>query len=197
MNKNMNSTTKQLKLLFITVFSVFSFSVQAQEVPSKITLSVENQSIAVVLERIEEQTGLTFYFDANWFKTTTVTKTYTNKGIDEVLKDLLKETDLNYYKDANNNIFLTRNSFVYDSLPKDFFGEEDTPILLDTEEEALTAAPVFDDGRQARSTKRETVRIGKATADRSQRTVRLTGRVTDFFTEKPVPDNHSAYKKIA
>ena len=184
----LNFIGKQLRLLFFAIFLSVVGGIQAQDSPLKITLSVENQTIPVLLEQIEQQTGVTFYYDANWFENTAVTKSYTNQGIDSVLKDLLKDTNLNFYLDKDNNIYLTRNSFVYESLPKDFFGEEDTPIFVEEDEEILDAAPVFDDGRQERSTKRETVRIGKATADRSQRSVTLTGTVTDFFTEKPVPD---------
>ena len=188
MNDTLYLTHKRIKLLCFAVFSVLFFGLQAQEVSPKVTLSVENQPIITLLERIEEQTGFTFYYDVNWFKTDSISKSYNNQGIGEVLKDLLKDTDLNYYIGDKKDIFFTRNSFVYDTLPEDFFGEKDTPAIVDTEEELPTAGPVFDDGRQERSSKRETVRIGKATADRSQRTVQLTGRVIDFFTEKPVPD---------
>lgn len=183
----LNFTGKQLSVLFFSIFMLV-LELQAQNTQQNITLTVENQPIPALLEEIEQQTGVTFFYDANWFENTTVTKSYTNQGIDEVLKDLLKDTNLNFYLDKDNNIYLTRNSFVYESLPKDFFGEEETPIFVEEDEEILEAAPVFDDGGQQRSTKRETVRIGKATADRSQRSVTLTGTVTDFFTEKPVPD---------
>jgi len=189
----MNDTTlfsgKKNRLPFLIFLLVCLFKSYSQEKTPKITVTVENQLITALFSEIEQLTDFVFYYDSNWFKEKTITKSYVNTEINTVLKDVFKDTEINFFIDDKNNIYLTKNSFIYDSLPKDFFGdEEDLPVVVETEEAPLEVAPVFNYINQEDNRQGKTISIGKATADRSQRTVRLTGRVIDFIDGKSVPD---------
>jgi len=189
----MNDTTlfsgKKNRLPFLIFLLVCLFKSYSQEKTPKITVTVENQLITALFSEIEQLTDFVFYYDSNWFKEKTITKSYVNTEINTVLKDVFKDTEINFFIDDKNNIYLTKNSFIYDSLPKGFFGdEEDLPVVVETEEAPLEVAPVFNYINQEDNRQGKTISIGKATADRSQRTVRLTGRVIDFIDGKSVPD---------
>ncbi|PRX54698.1 TonB-dependent receptor [Flagellimonas meridianipacifica] len=188
MNYKLHRTSNYVRVLLFTIFTLCIFKTHAQERLPSVSLNTENQSIVTVFEILQEQTGFKFYYDTNWFGAEGITKSYTNVAVDVVLKDILRDTDINFYIDDDNNVFLTRNSFVYDTLPENFFGEQEESAVIETEEIETDTGPVFEDKTRRVSERVETVRIGKATSNRNQSEVRLTGRVTDFITGKPVPD---------
>ncbi len=111
-----------LKYLFLILLFGISQTIVAQE-KTKITIQFKENTIKEVLLKIEEKTNFYFYFNEGWFDDTTITKSYVEVEIETLLKAIFKDKLLNYYI-LDKKIILTKNNFIRDDLPDNFFDIE-------------------------------------------------------------------------
>ncbi|RYZ85216.1 MAG: hypothetical protein EOP06_16660, partial [Proteobacteria bacterium] len=109
-----------MKNLLTLVFLFFGLVVSAQQ--RKVTVAFNNTPINEAISKIENASGLTFYFDPAWFKDETVSGNFVSQDVSTVLQQVLSETNLNFFIDGQR-VILTQNSVIYDQLPENYFGE--------------------------------------------------------------------------
>jgi len=176
--------SKKLVIIFLFL-CVLGFS---QENTTKVSLSFQEATIAQILAQIESETPYRFYFVQEWLSDKKLSRNYENDDLIEVLDDIFKETVLNYYLTSENHIILTRNSVIYDELPKDFFGKKEELVVEEDNELAEVAPLFYNDQKPSQGRPTETVRIGKESKNSTQRNYRLTGQARNAENGKPISE---------
>lgn len=168
-------------LLLLFLCSRLAYS---QETKEKLSFSFQDQSYEEAILSIEEETGLKFYFLREWLPETTVTGNFKQVPLEQVLSQVFDRTLLNYYV-LGDRVILTRNSVIYDELPKNYFNE----VQVDAEvadAEPLPNPVFYAEEQEPEDKKIETVVIGKAKEHQGQSKFQLSGYVTSAETGAPL-----------
>lgn len=171
------------KLLVIVLLLLVSMT-YGQDEKEKLTISFDNVSKAEVINQIETQTGIKFFFVNEWLDDKPFSGNYTDVTIDNILDDLFKESVLNYYIAQDNKVILTQNNLIYDELPEGFFGAKQSEVVLEEETEPV----LFNEATSSDKIVTETVRIGKENRFNRQKKYNLTGRAINEITGEPIPN---------
>jgi hypothetical protein len=175
---------------YLTILVLFIFSsVFSQVSVSSISIEFENANIETVISDIEEKTNFKFYYIPEWLEEKTVSGIYKDITLEELLKELFKDSLINYYISEDNKVILTKNTIIYDELPEQFFQEQNKVTTQMTSEEEELKAPVFyNEARSEVVKKLETIRIGKESKNRSQKTYTLSGTIFNATNGGGVPE---------
>lgn len=141
-----------------------------------LNLNFANTSLSEAISQIEQQTDYHFFYRSKWIEEYKVTGDFREETIQPVLDELLKQTDLNYLL-RGNRIILTKNIFVYQSLPEGYFGKDSISESTDQLKPLL---------KPQLSTNKSLMAIGKQSRDSNARTFTLSGTVTDKETGEPI-----------
>ncbi|OAB78755.1 TonB-dependent receptor [Cochleicola gelatinilyticus] len=170
---------------FLLFLLIANFAVFSQEDP-KVSIRPGTTEVLEVINQIENQTSFKFYYVAEWFEDQKVNDVYTNVAISELLESLFNETLINYYQLTDNKIVLTRNNYIYDTLPQGFYPETTTKDSVIPKSSTIVA-PVFYKEQTTRQQQNvETVRIGKEDRTTSNKQFTVAGRITDFNSGSPL-----------
>jgi len=157
-----------------------------------ITVSFNNTPLKEAILQIEDRVDGTFFFEETWLEGIRVSKNFNRQDLKSVLEGLLENTNINYFI-LNGRIFLLQNSVVYPKLPRDYFGDEESPdeIALEeinTEEEIRNTTPIFQEeyASSTVSQKRKIVTIGKQDTNSQRRIFTLSGRIINSDTDEPL-----------
>ena len=164
------------------------FFAQAQDKEPSISLRIDGKNLKQALQKIEEITGYRFYYLDEWLPKKAISASYEDTKISDILNSLLQSTLLNFYILDKNNIILTRNNLIYDSLPVTFFGKSQQEPATGTAKSVQETNPILflDDRLSGRNKAIETVFIGKETAQGRNNTFTLTGYVTGKADGEPI-----------
>ncbi|MEL6306178.1 MAG: carboxypeptidase-like regulatory domain-containing protein, partial [Bacteroidota bacterium] len=171
--------------ILITLIGITT-SLFGQQEPT-LNLQVEKNTLADILAKVEQESGVRFYYLDDWLPKDSLTKTYQNTKLADVLNDLFKETDLQYFKYKDNQIYLTRGRLIHDYLPDGFF-----PAPVDTtatEPEYYSdenISVVINEQRSDIRRRKRTIQIGKQRSGASGSEFTLNGRVMNAQSGKPV-----------
>jgi len=169
------------------LFAIILFSINityGQKKAERISIQFDDNTKLEVIQKIESQTNYQFYFIESWLDSVLISGHYKQKSIQFILTDIFKNTDINFYISSDNKIILTQNSFVYDSLPSDFFGSNKTTTTVDEKQKPV----YYSEKSNLKKTGIETVRIGKENKDSSQRKYTLSGYVKNLNSKDPIPN---------
>lgn len=161
----------------------------AQDVPP-ITVQDSTESHQSILQ-LEEESGYRFFFVDEWTKEIPNNVDVSGLSLSEALDVLLEGTNLNYYiLEEEKRVFLLQNTIVYDELPKNFFGRNDSIIAEDIETVVANRPPptFFTENVRRTSKKYPLTRIGKASSNQLRQSYTLRGRAINARTGEPVPD---------
>jgi hypothetical protein len=179
------------KLLFTLLVLTFQQFVFAQNKNKLITIEFKEANRATVLESIEKSTSFEFYYDTEWFITdkTVVSGNYKDISIKELLEKIFDNTNFNYFI-QKNNITLTKNSIIYDSLMPNYFTTTTIENLSDKAERP-NENPIFfqeyDSTKTSNSKKNYGIAlIGKEKKGTDKKRYTLSGYIKDDLTEKPL-----------
>ena len=87
-------------VIFMCVFGLMSSFAKTNAQNSKLDFQIEKGTVKEVLEKIEQQTGLSFMYDNDVFDVNReISLTVNNESIENVMKSLLAEKNLKYEKD--------------------------------------------------------------------------------------------------
>lgn len=173
------------KYITLLVFFAFQCIIIAQTSGKRVTLNVQEVSLIQVLEEIEKQTELKFFYVEEWVSGETVTANYQDSSLEEVLEELFDETLVNYFIFDENRVVLTQNNIIYDELPEGFFYDpQDKIVQQEIEADALN--PVFHSDEPVENRELETISIGKESRYNQGQRFSLRGRVTDTKTGEPI-----------
>ena len=172
------------KFLVAFLLTFLCAIVQAQE--QQISIDFDDVALEDAVMAIEAQTGMRFFYVAEWFGRTRVSGNYENQPLDEVLEDIFKDTLINFYLANDGSVVLTRNNLIIDQLPEEYFGEEEQESTGVFEEEIN---PLFVQQEQADEIQEiETVRIGRQTRNNRRRTFTLTGVAINAANGNPISE---------
>ena len=172
------------RILLLIMFMLTLAFAQAQE--QTITISFDDVALEEAIGAIEQQTGVRFYYVAEWFGRSRVSGTYTNQPLDEILEDIFKDTLINYYLANDGSVVLTRNNLIIDQLPEEYFGPEEKETT-GVQQEAIN--PLFvQEERDEVLQEIETVRIGRQTRNNRRRTFTLTGVAINSANGNPISE---------
>ncbi len=181
----------KIKIILAVLSFAFFQSAVAQEDKTLVSISFENANLPQAISKIEQQTGISFFYDPAWFEQEekSITQNYKNKPLRIILMDIFDGTAFNFVQ-YQNRIILTKNNYIYTELPDNFFGKDSTAAT----ESNAKLDPVFyqeyqtDPSFIAKKLQQEKSLkfIGKETKNVAQKTYQLTGKVTDAKTGEPV-----------
>lgn len=160
------------KILFTFIFSVISFISYAQD--KKIDLTLNNQTITDALIEIEKISGTKIYFQKEWFDNQSYTRQFDQTSTIDIIKELLSNTSVNVLF-FDNKIILTKNSYVYQSLPSDYFDEENLNYTTQN-------AVFFSDYNKELNT----ITIGKQDNNIKQDSYTIKGKVIQANNNQPI-----------
>ncbi|WP_417558846.1 TonB-dependent receptor [Mesoflavibacter zeaxanthinifaciens] len=161
---------KKTILLYIALFSIYILNAQSE----KISVSFSNNSTVEILQKLEQETNLRFYYQENWFDTYKSTNSYENKTIEYILSDVFSASSINFIV-YDNKVILTNNSVVYRTLPDDFF-----------ETENQSYSPENDAIFYNQYDTKNVITVGKQNINLKSQEFRISGRVSEENTGKPV-----------
>uniref|UniRef100_UPI0030DCF9D0 carboxypeptidase-like regulatory domain-containing protein n=1 Tax=Bizionia echini TaxID=649333 RepID=UPI0030DCF9D0 len=164
-----------LLLTFVFCYAQVLFS----QTENTITLTLNNTPIKEAVLEIESQINYEFYFQEDWFGDVTLTESFTNASLNEVLFKLFNQTSINYHI-IENRVILSNNSYIYPSLPKDFFNKNG----LSASDEDKGA--VFYNEYETNSSNGKLITIGKQNNNSNQSLYTITGYVKNESTKKPI-----------
>ena len=141
-----------------------------------LNLSFNNTPLQKAFDQIETQTNYHFFYKTEWIADYKVSDDIKNEKLIPILEKLLKNTDLNYIL-RGNNIILTKNVLVYQSLPEGYFEPDSIQINTTRKQPLLKPAPAYNNSL---------IPIGKQTAVNNQETFTVSGIVTDKKTGEPI-----------
>jgi hypothetical protein len=178
-------------LFLILFFS--AMGLQAQVPQEGMDLRLQDVSIPEALQELEARTGITVYFQQDWFSDAKLSRDYKGQTPEAILRDLLEGTEANLFRYGPNTFVLTRNNLIYDRLPEGFFGRGPDSVLAGEEQgRPSTTAPVTPVfvSQQALSTSREveTIRIGKQNLSDPRESFILSGYVRERGSNRPLAD---------
>ncbi|WP_417559072.1 TonB-dependent receptor [Mesoflavibacter zeaxanthinifaciens] len=161
---------KKTILLYIALFSIYMLNAQSE----KISVSFSNNSMVEILEKLEQESNLRFYYQDNWFDTYKTTNSYENKTIEFILSDLFSSSSINFLI-YDNKVILTNNSIVYQELPDDFFKTEEQSYYPEND-------AIFYNQYDSKNV----ITVGKQNVNLKAQEFRVSGRVTEENTGKPI-----------
>ncbi|WP_029037046.1 carboxypeptidase-like regulatory domain-containing protein [Salinimicrobium xinjiangense] len=173
-----------MKKFFFCLFIFSVFSLKAQ-ISQKTDFNFVDASFEEVILQIESKTSFRFYYVDTWLPDKKISGTYSDVEIQEVLQDIFDNTLLNFHVDGDR-IILTRNNIIYDELPENFFGKQESEVV-DTPEEK-TYNPVFYEDVSAEQKPIETITIGRADRSQGKSRLKLSGVVTSAEDGAPIPN---------
>ena len=104
---------KILKMLIL----FFSLGIFSQENDGMYSYQFNNKNLINILEEIEEEAGVTFYFDEKWILDKTYSGNFIGEPLDTILETVLQDTDLNFFKLNDVKIILTQNNCLLYTSP--------------------------------------------------------------------------------
>ncbi|MEM7379729.1 MAG: STN domain-containing protein, partial [Bacteroidota bacterium] len=177
------------KILALTLF--LAHALAFAQTTNTLTFSAQDSDIESVIKQIEENSSYRFYFISQWFGTNKVSVDFTDASLEEVLTELFKDTDINYYQLNENEVVLSKNNSIYDSLPEDFF-QQKAPVAVDDTAEDIeneSPTPIFYADETSREEEQiETIRIGRENRQDRQSRYTLSGFVRNETTNEPIGD---------
>ena len=173
-----------MKKLLLTLCLTLSIQITISQSNTNISIDFNNINKTEALQKIERVLNYYFFYQENWFDTIKFSKSYNNETIENILKDLLEGTSINYYI-SGKNIYLTNNSVVYNSLPKDFF--KNNEALLNNENDRSTV--FFNEyNTNSQKTNKSLITIGKQNKNSTEDSFTVSGYVLNGKTNKALQD---------
>ncbi|WP_271782678.1 carboxypeptidase-like regulatory domain-containing protein [Aquimarina algiphila] len=174
-----------MRFLIRIIFFFGLTVIYAQDNQPKVSLSFDNVNLKNAFSQIEEVTNYRFYYVDAWLGDKIVSGKYENTPLNEVLEDIFKDTILNFFISNKKGIIITRNSVIYDELPKGFFGNEKKETVDSGEE--IKVNPVFQikDGI-SKKRRAQTIRIGRENKNSDRSSFTLEGYAINSRTGAPV-----------
>ncbi|WP_419211244.1 carboxypeptidase-like regulatory domain-containing protein [Maribacter sp. X9] len=146
------------------VFLFLVIQAFGQAVDEKLNLEFVDTDITDVLDSIEAETDIIFFYDKKWLSEIQYSGKFTNESLSTILETIFKETTINFFRLNDRQIILTQNNIIYTELPEGFFGKDEQIDSL-TEQKSYTrisSNPVFSNIEASnKNTITKTVRIGK------------------------------------
>ncbi len=174
----MASMKKQLLILlfFIPIFSVFGQN------DGNLTLSFSNTPLIEAVQKVEDLTQKSFFYEESWLEGNRVTKNFVNASLRTVLTGIFENTNINYYV-SQDRIILLNNSIVYNELPPNYFNEEEEKL-----EVVENNAPIFQEEYVAKTAGqiRKLITIGKQKPNSANKTYTLSGIIKNSKTGEPL-----------
>lgn len=179
-----------MRYVILMTFVFATVNGLAQENPPKLTIGFEGISISEALLKVEELSSYRFYFsNGSLGGKEKINRTFTDASIEIILEELFKDSNLNFHISFDKRIIITDNIFIYDNLPRDFFGKKNDSIATGSVANSITTNPVFYNPQNNVSNKRKsTVRIGKQNRNSLQEHYLLNGYVKNVLTNEPIVD---------
>ena len=173
-----------MKKLLLTLCLTLSIQITISQSNTNISIDFNNINKTEALQKIERVLNYYFFYQENWFDTIKFSKSYNNETIENILKGLLEGTSINYYI-SGKNIYLTNNSVVYNSLPKDFF--KNNEALLNNENDRSTV--FFNEyNTNSQKTNKSLITIGKQNKNSTEDSFTVSGYVLNGKTNKALQD---------
>ena len=184
----MRKSHKAFLLLFFSLWGLYS-----QDTTKIAYQEFQEVSIPEALEQLAVESGITIYFQRDWFSDEKISRRFENQTPEAIVRNLVQGTEVNFFRYAPGTFVLTRNNIIYDQLPQGFFGPG-TDSLQPAEAEGgartVTAlTPVFvRQGDMASPREVETIRIGRQNLSDPRGSFLLSGYVRERESNRPISD---------
>ena len=173
-------------LIFYTILFIFPCALLAQNEAIKVDINYTNSQRKEVLLKLEQRTGVSFYFNQQWNGNDLISGTYTNTLLTVILDDIFKDTPINYFVLDAQTIILTQNLSIREKLHESFYRKSKDSLPIDTEETEKTSFLYLPE--KVSNSKIETVRIGKEQRAIGKDNYMLSGIVRNILTGEPIPN---------
>ena len=85
------------KKLWVLLSLMFSVHLMDGQNNADYTISFDSISLKEAILQLENESGMSFYFDESWLEDAQVTKGYVDQPLSLILDDLFSETAINYF----------------------------------------------------------------------------------------------------
>lgn len=162
------------------------------QVDRDITITFNNTPLKEALLQLEKHLKVSIFFKEIWLKDQFVTKEFFQQDLKYVLDGLFENTTINYFIN-DERIILLDNGMIYQELPIDYFGEDETKELVEQEpgakmENRNNTAPIFREQFVSTTTaqNRSIITVGRQNPNAQNTTYNLSGRITIQDTSDPI-----------
>lgn len=170
---------------FWCVYILFFFCVLSevsgqQKGDVRLTVSFKDVPFQEVVQKIEDQYPLHFYFDQDWVKSVKVSIEVVNSSVPEVMNQLLLSTTLDYVYQPSGSIFILPNKKFVHQLPEYYLPRNGLDSAKSNNSDLNRIQEKYLLGRQPDMIK--TIVIGSSDKARLGRASVITGKLTDEET---------------
>ncbi|MEM6816044.1 MAG: TonB-dependent receptor plug domain-containing protein [Bacteroidota bacterium] len=179
------------RIHFGIVLALACFSLQSQNLDNRVTLVLQDVTLPQVLSEIESITSLKFFYLDSFMNQDIFSLQYDNTSLKIILDDLLVKKDLNFFLLKENQVIITKNDLIYDTLPKSFYSDVlgDTSSLKVENSSGLPISPILINKEDINQKEKvETIRIGRMAVGASEQIATVTGTVIRKSNGEPIPD---------
>lgn len=171
-----------MKKLFTILLSL-SFLIpviRSQEVHDYvISGAFQNLPFVEFVKQVKDQYGINIYYKSEWIENITVTAQGDSIQLVALLGRLLDPLDLHFYVKGNNQVFITGNQKIDDSLLRERIAARESPDTAVTEDYRIT-------GNISYEKRINRVRIGQEDRKEAGGKAIISGRVTSSSSGEPV-----------
>ena len=175
----------KLKVSLLYTFLFFSICSVAQE---KLQIKLNGKkTVKQLFQEVESQSDYEFYFVKEWIDSLDIPHFQDRSyQIEELLQIAFENSEINYHITPEKNIILTKNSYIYDYLPKGFYPEPTKKDSVKATTAITNVSPLFYNETYTDETLVETVSIGKENASAKEGNHILSGYAYDAKTNLPI-----------
>lgn len=149
---NKMPSARKTLLFHILCFLFLIYTVDSHAQSNSLSLKMNNVPIQKVLEQIEKETKLTFFYDNQIDINKNVSLNVSNKNVPQVLNEVFANTDITF-KILDNNILLSKKG-IHDKTGNDVIQQSTRKItgrVVDEEGESIIGASVTVEGQKSGS----------------------------------------------
>lgn len=174
----------KLIIAIIAILFVVPF-VSAQTESPKIIISYTNAPRDEVILQLEQVANVNFYYVSQWLGDELISGSYQGTPLREILEDIFDDTLINFFFLDAQTVILTQNVIIKAELHESFY--KDSIKISNPNTDEITKAPAFYlTEKKDRSSKINTVRIGKEQKSTRQEKFTLSGTVQNNMTGEPI-----------
>jgi hypothetical protein len=172
----------RLYLFLVICLLTHSFATAQKKITKPVSIDLKDARIENLVEELEKQTGLRFYYDPVQFDSIRFNITAKDLPITRVMDNAFSNTEFKYsIVEDDGYVFLTKGVIIQPDLPSGFFGVEakDSALVL----------PEFGDKKAVRidaSIENKLFEIGTKTSNPGTGRAILSGYVRNVKTGEPV-----------
>ena len=173
-----------MRISIVSALIIFHlYSIAQEKVDLSFTGNFQNQPFESVLNTLESDVGIKFYYNPTWMDSLVFTGSFDQTPIEEVLEKLIEGTDLHVHFQNTRVIFTNKSPIITDLGITQFFDVNNTSGIT---EKGLVFTREYLGSTDTNNPEGKVYEIGKISQLKKGESVTIAGYVKDVETGEPV-----------